>query len=332
MRHKILTAVLLISFFGSLAQQAPISIVSTNGTTRLTSTLDSAAILAQENDIIYLPGGTFAGGVNFFKKVSVIGVGHNPDSTAATGRTYITGYIGFYLGAEGSILDGVFVSDNIQVTTDIKIYRCNVNIIYSPWAININNLLVDKCVIRGGVQGAPSVNSMLNSTIKNSIIHSGADFVSNVYYSSFENNIILQTGSYSIESANQCTFKNCTFTGITGWGAPSNSFFYNNVFGAAGYPPLTDSSNAIGNILNQTATATFVNAPSTTYSYANDYLLNPASPAVTGGTGATQIGIYGGASPWVKGNIPPNPHIRTKNVDPATIGGTLRVRFNVGVQ
>ena len=48
--------------------------------------LDSAAILAQDNDIIYLPGGTFLGMSDWFKKkVTVIGVGHNNDSANATG-------------------------------------------------------------------------------------------------------------------------------------------------------------------------------------------------------------------------------------------------------
>jgi hypothetical protein len=334
MLRKILTAVLFITFYSSYAQQAPIAIVSTNGTTRLTSTLDSASILAQDNDIIYLPGGTFTGDVNFFKKVTIIGVGHNPDSTSATGRTNITGSIGFYLGAEGSILDGVYVSSQIYVTTDNKIYRCNANIIYSTWSINVNNLIVDKCVIRGGVQGVGNLNNMYNSIIKNSIINAGADFVTNVHTSIFENNILLFNGVYGIETADQCTFKNCVFIGVTSWTTgPSNSFFLNNIFTIATLPTLTDVNNASGNHLNQSAASIFTSIPTTTYSYTNDYLINSSSPAITGGTGGTQIGIYGGSSPWVKGNIPPNPHIRTKNVDASTgTGGTLRVRFNVGVQ
>jgi hypothetical protein len=335
MLRKILSAFLFISIYSSYAQQAPIAIVSTNGTTRLTSTLDSAAILAQDNDIIYLPGGVFTGitTTNFSKKVSVIGVGHNPDSTSATGRTEIIGNVGFYVGSEGSILEGCYVSGgNVYLTANIKIYRCNVAYINSaqswPTAFNI---LVDKCIIRNGLYA--DNNSIQNSTIKNSILAAPVNFTQNVYYTTFENCIFLGQGMYGIEQASQCTFRNCTFTGITGWGAPSNSFFYNNVFGIAGYPPLTDSSNAIGNIVNQTAAATFVNVPTATYSYASDYFINSSSPAITGGTGGTQIGIYGGASPWIKGNIPPNPHIRTKNVDAATgVGGTLRVRFNVGVQ
>jgi hypothetical protein len=343
MLRKILTTVLLLTFYSTNAQQAPIAIVSTNGTTRLTSTLDSAAILAQDNDIIYLPGGTLGGQVvkHFDKKVTVIGVGHNLDSTSATGRTEIIGNIGFvYNGGESSVLDGVFVSNDIYVSTNVKIYRTNARLIESScgWA-NSQNIVIDKCIIREAIYGNGGNypycggSVLQNSIIKNSVISAAANFTQNHQNTTYENCIFLTQGSYGIEQASQCTFRNCTFTGITSWGAASNSFFYNNVFGAAGYPPLTDSSNAIGNIVNQTAAGTFVNAPTATYSYANDYLINSSSPALTGGTGGTQIGIYGGASPWVKGNIPPNPHIRTKNVDAATgAGGTLRVRFNVGVQ
>ena len=55
---KKLLFILHIAIVGNIkAQQAPIALVSANGTTRLTTTLDSAALLAQDNDIIYLPGG-----------------------------------------------------------------------------------------------------------------------------------------------------------------------------------------------------------------------------------------------------------------------------------
>ncbi len=320
-----------------IAQQAPIAIVSSNGTTKLTSTLDSCLLLADNNDIIYLPGGTFTGMSDWFrKKVTIIGVGHNPDSTMATDRTYVNGSIGFYPEAAGSIIDGVYLYQHIYVTTNNKVYRCNANVIFSPWAINVDNLLVDKCVIRGGVSGYSGVNNMYNSVIKNSIINAGADFSTNVHTTNYENNILLFNGAYDLGGADQCTFKNCIFYGITGWGSgasPSNSFFINNLFTIATLPPLTDISNATGNHLNQSTSSIFLTLPSPTYIYANDYLINTSSPALTGGTGGTQIGIYGGSSPWVKGNIPPNPHIRTKNVD-ATTGpsGLLRVRFNVAVQ
>ena len=316
----------------SFAQQAPIAIVSSSGTTRLTSTLDSAAILAQDNDIIYLPGGNFAG-AGFTKKVTVIGVGHNPDSTSATGRTVVTGSIFFSGGAEGSVLDGVY-ADDIFVYSNVKVYRSNVNTVqtYPGWPV-ANNILVDKCIIRYGFYAAGG--AIVGSTVKNSIINNTiASFTSGINSGNFENNIILIDGVYGLYDAQLCTFRNNTFTGINDWtNNESNSFFYNNIFSTSSLPPLTNPGNASGNYLSQTAAATFVTVPANTYTYANDYIIKSTSPGHNGGTDGKDVGIYGGGTPWVKGNIPPNPHIRTKNVDAATgAGGTLRVRFNVSAQ
>lgn len=88
------------------AQQAPITVVSSNGTTKLTTSLDCAALIANQNDIIYLPCGIIqsTGNTPFTKKVTIIGVGHNPDSSSATWRTVVDAIIAFGNGADGSIL------------------------------------------------------------------------------------------------------------------------------------------------------------------------------------------------------------------------------------
>ena len=327
-----LVTVLSAVVFVSNAQQAPIAIVSPSGTTRLTSTLDSAALLADNNDIIYLPGGTFAGMSTWFtKKVTVIGVGHNPDSSLATGITKINGNIGFqHNGAEGSVLDGVYVYVNVLVSNDVKIYRTNCNQIYPGWT-NAEGVVIEKSVLRAGIIGNLSVGSLINSRIKNSVIT--GDFTSYHSGNIFDNCVFLTEGAYDASGAHLNTFNNCTFTGINSWISGHNHFYRNCVFATASLPPLTDPANASGNYLNQTAAATFVTAPGTVYEYTNDFQVNLTSPGYNGGTDGKHVGIYGGTSPWVKGNIPPNPHIRTKNVAATTgAGGTLRVQFNVGVQ
>lgn len=327
--RRTLLLLLLLTGLTAFSQQAPIAIVSSNGTTKLTSSLDSAAILAQDNDIIYLPGGVLAGQTvkHFDKKVTVIGVGHHPDSTAATGRTEITGNIGFQ--TPGSVLDGVYVSNSVYVTADCKIYRSNVSeiICVGGW-ITATNMVVSQCVIRQGIYGQYQQNNIQSSQISNCVI--AGNFTQQHYYNTFSNCIFLANGQYGIDQATQCTFRNCTFTGITSWGGVSNSFYYNNVFTSAGFPPVTDSSNAMNNIVNQTGASIFTVDPSVTYSYANPYTLKAGSPAIGAGTGGTDIGIYGGITPWTLGNIPPNPTIRMKNVDAQTqSSGTLRVRFDV---
>ena len=330
---KLLIALFTCLSLSSFAQQAPIAIVSTTGATKLTSSLDSAAILAQDNDIIYLPGGTFLGMSDWFKKkVTVIGVGHNIDSTNATGITTIAGDIGFqYNGAEGSVLDGVFVTGHVYIMPNCKVYRANIGYVVSQW-VTVNNLFIEKCIIRNeiiGYGGTPIANSF----IKNSII-SENDFQGGMYNNTFENDIFLFQGAYDMSAGSQNIYRNCIFPNVTSWvGGLGSSSFQNNIFATTTVPPLTDSNNAINNILNQSSSATFVSQSGSTFAYNQNYRLKPGSLGVNKGTDGKDIGIYGGNSPWVDGNIPPNPTIRSKTVDAQTAtGGTLHVKFNVRTQ
>lgn len=316
------------------AQQAPIAVVSSSGTTKLTTSLDSAALIANQNDIIYLPGGIIrsTGNTPFTKKVTIIGVGHNPDSSSATGRTVVDAIIAFGNGADGSILDGVYVTQRVYVGADIKIFRCNIGDIVADQVYPIaKNLIVDKCVIRLGVNGYS--NTVVNPKISNSVL-SGNDYSSNVSGGTFENNVFLIQNGLQFVNVTNSTFRNNVFAAITDWGTtPLPHFFFNNVFATSALPPLLNAGNAIGNILGQSPSSTFVNAPGVDYSYANDYVINPSSPAKNAGSDGKDIGIYGGVSPWKKGNIPPNPNIRFKSVDASTnASGTLRVRFKVAAQ
>ena len=330
---KLLIALFTCLSFSSFAQQAPIAIVSTTGATKLTSSLDSAAMLAQDNDIIYLPGGTFLGMSDWFKKkVTVIGVGHNIDSANATGITTIAGDIGFqYNGAEGSILDGVYVTASVLVSTNCKIYRTNVGYINNPWGVNANNLVIEKCIIRNAIYGTGG--PIRNSFIKNSVI-SANDWQSSMYNNTFENDIFLWQGAYDMSAASQNIYRNCIFPNVTSWvGGLGSSSFQNNIFATTTVPPLTDSNNAINNILNQSSSATFVSQSGSTFAYNQNYRLKSTSPGINKGTDGKDIGIHGGSSPWVDGNIPPNPTIRSKTVaDKTATGGTLHVQFNVRTQ
>jgi len=276
---------------------------------------------------IYL-GGVFAGQTQWFtKKVTVIGVGHNPDSTTATDRTFINGYIGFQAGGT---LDGVFVLGDVYISSNLKIYRTNCNSIIPAWT-HTENVTVEKSVIRLNITGNTGGYLLAYSLVKNSII--GNDFTSAMTGTTFENCVFLSTGAYDASGAESNTFRNCTFTGITNWISGHTHIFRNCVFATATLPPLSDPGNASGNYLNQTGALTFDVAPITSYEYTNEYKIKTSSPAHNGGTDGKDVGIWGGNSPWVKGNVPPNPHIRSKNVDGATgAGGTLRVRFNVGAQ
>ena len=72
----------------------------------------------------------------------------------------------------------------------------------------------------------------------------------------------------------------------------------------------------------------FVNADWNAFSWEKDYSLPPTSPGHNGGTDGTDIGIFGGDTPW--NVIPSNPHIYFKNISGATnAAGDLPVEIKV---
>lgn len=77
--------------------------------TQLAFSLDEAITKSGTNHIIYAPGGSFAiGDIDLSKKVTIIGVGHHPDSAQATGRNAFDGNIRVLPEASGSTLIGFF--------------------------------------------------------------------------------------------------------------------------------------------------------------------------------------------------------------------------------
>lgn len=334
----------MLCTLNAIAQQAPIAIVSANGATKLVNTLDEAAQQAQDNDIIYLPAGNLAGQTikHFDKKVTVIGVGHHPDSASAMGRTYIDGNIGFYVGAEGSTLDGVYVTGGVYVSSSCKFFRVNADHFHSPgnWP-SAEDLLLNSCIARStggtGISFAGSAgdrwsspNAIIRSKIQNSII--GGNFTHQTGANTFENCIFLYSGPYGIEQAGSNTYINCIFPNITDWGGPASATFTKCIFITSSLPPLVEPGSSSGNILGQNSTAILENAPGNMFAYENNYRLKATSPGKNAGTDGKDIGIYGGATPYRDGAVPPNPSVRSQQINAETTpSGTLRVKFNVRV-
>ncbi|WP_416439586.1 hypothetical protein [Phnomibacter sp. MR] len=331
MRPGIIMLCCIVLSLSLHAQQAPIAIVSTNGATKLVNTLDEAAQQAHDNDIIYLPAGNLAGQsiVHFTKRVSVIGVGHHPDSASVGGRTYITGNIGFYNpGAEGSTLDGVYVTGFVYLSSNCRVVRTNAQSLFVSSGWTGDNITIEECIVKDFYANQAAIT---NSRVRNSVITNV--FTANVNTTVFENCIFLSSGAYPIEQANQCTFKNCIFPRITDWGTgQSNSFFYNNIMASSQLPILNNAGNAARNILGQTASETFVAQAGGDFSYVQNYRLKAGSSGINAGTDGKDIGIYGGTSPYKDGAVPPNPSVRSREIEAETTpAGTLKVKFNVRV-
>jgi hypothetical protein len=114
------------------------------------------------------------------------------------------------------------------------------------------------------------------------------------------------------------TFFNSTGNNIT-----------NNLFtrGAIDFVTNTNSGNYIG-ILQ---TNIFVNQSGSTIDYTHDYHLK--NPTTYLGTDNTQVGIYGGTTPFKDRGLPSNPQVLKKSVATETdASGNLKINFTVKAQ
>jgi len=331
--YSLITIALLITGPASLAQN--LVAVRHNDTVTFYTTLSSALTGASDGDTVYIPGGTYDA-ITISKKLHLIGVGHHPDSTDATSRTYIKG-ITIGTGCSGGSLTGIFLS----------LYYC------ITFNSNLNGYTISRCYIPNFIIGSNPVPTLVNlSFLENQI---GAMTMNYITYSGFylSNNII--TYQLHLYGVKNCVIKNNVFLSNSYASYFSNSLVENNLFG---YFVLNNASNCIfhnnvnggingadnagnqgsGNYLNQGAlSAFFVSYDPATITLSNIYQANfhlvPGSPYLNAGRDGTDIGIYGGAYPWKDGSIPFNPHIQRINISPVTnSSGNLDVNIQVEAQ
>ncbi len=320
--------------------------------------LDSAIVHAQSGDYVYIPGGTFALTKTINKKLFIYGAGHYPDSTSATGYTYITGNLKLVTGADGSIIEGLALSGNFTLGTDatnevvnnIAVKKCRIDGSVTLYNVNggSNNIYFGEGVLRGSVDGKNATQTYFEKNIFESSI---VQIINGV----FRNNLFLLSSAcgcyvYScydcspvFGSSNANLTQNCLFENniiydsnpmyADIWNAPDqviqNCFFNNNLFiHNQSFPYYTNTGN--NNIVNQSQSSIFVNQTGNSFSYSHDYHLKPTCPGKNAGTDGTDIGIYGTTMPYKDGAVPANPHIRYKQI--TTTSNTINVNVKVAAQ
>ncbi len=332
------TAALIISILLTLttAAQSVFVLDGVSGT-RVYSTIDTAMIYAEDGDYLYLPATSISvpAGLVINKRLNIIGAGHYPDSTQATGVTSITGMVYFLTPSSGSMLQGIYINGNIYfgtnntngAVTNILISRCNVasihlsyngsdfwggeyvnireNIIRESIAFaQVKNVVVENNIIEGGLQYG---NGMI--TIRNNIcLRKNANLVYYLSAARFDNNIFMSSSSFAYGG--------------------SGNLYYNNIFKET--DPLGAEFSS-GNQFN--VTDLFVSQSGTGFIYAQNYHLTPSSPARGAGMAGTDCGVYGGANPYKEGAVPVNPHIQTKLLPAQTDAqGKINVQVKVAAQ
>ncbi len=321
MKKIFLVSILLIS---CIVLQAQIKVaLHHNGTVTMFSGANpfiSAYDASVNGDTIYLPGGVLYPPASITKGIYIIGAGHYPDSTLSTGKTDISN-LNIYAGADKLKLEGLYIPGGVnfiygQKIDSVVILRCYLGSLnysgpYNP-ANNCTGHLIYQNIISGiSIEHTTNIrvfNNIINSMstmqenawIKNNKI----DYIGNMSYCFFENNIINQQ---SAEGYN--TFRNNIFTGAPGGGTNTYLNNYNNL-------PFS---------------TVFVNFTTFTNFYTDNlHLINPGAYV---GTDATQVGLYGGLYPYKEGAVPSNPHIRSKSIGlTPDVNGKLKVNFTVAAQ
>jgi hypothetical protein len=339
MKKYILIFILLPGSFLFVVGQNVFTLDGSAGT-RAYSSIDSALKYAQDGDYLYLPGATIniPGGFMVKKRLNIIGAGHYPDSTIATGTTVIAGNLHFFPESSGSMLQGIYTSGSIYMgleaasanVKNMMFSRCNVNSLHlshdGTTFTNAENIVIRECIIRGDIAAARAKNVLAENCIIDGGINSadGQTIVRNC--------IFMRVISFGVNSNAGTRFENNIFMANAGFwgGSNSNLQFYNNIF-REGDPLGGPSPLYVNNKFS--VTNLFVNAPAGGFSYAGNYHLNSDSPAKNAGLDGKDCGVYGGANPYKEGAVPVNPHIRVKTLPAQTDAqGKINVQVTVAAQ
>jgi len=342
MKRTVVFSALMFLGLGLFAQN--LITVQHNGTPAFYTNITDAMAGALSGDTMYLPGGIYSAPTTWTinKKLHIYGVGHYPDSTAATGVTEYQGTIRFITGSDGSLFTGVKVSGYIYVgstsgdqTIDgLTISRCYINNSISLSYNGSATTAGQNFHIEENVFGSINCGYAKNVYIERNIITS--------YYLQYLNGNGINTIRNNIFLANFYIFNYCTNINIE-----------NNVFlASASYNPISNLANCTlnnnlfvynltnlgtntgsNNYINQTQTTIFENQTGYTFNYSHDYRIKDTSPGNNGGIDGTDVGIFGTATPYKTGAVPAQPHIREQNISTTTDGdGNINVSIKVGAQ
>ncbi|MCC7331889.1 MAG: hypothetical protein IT232_04690 [Flavobacteriales bacterium] len=333
MKTKIVL-IAIVSLIGLTAQAQRKAALHHNGTATMFGGINmyqDAYNAAVNGDTIYLTGGYYPG-INLAKEITIIGAGFHPDSTTATNQTVLASF-GIAANSKNIHLEGLYVDgsiSNVGTSDSITIKRCYIK---NSLTVLVNNLVVEGCVINGGLDGSGSTNAV----IKNNIISADYYPVSNFSNSWIANNTIFKTyhhWSYSVFTgvSNSLIENNIIF--VTGGGVTASNSQNNTLKNNVMNNPIGGlDNNWINNYPSVSETNFFVNF---TWSNPLNYFVNNfhlQAPTTYLGADGTEVGIYGGLSPFKEGAVPFNPHIQMINIAPTTdTNGDLQIQIKVAAQ
>jgi len=296
-----------------------------------------------KGDYLYLSTGYFTAPEAIAKGVKIIGAGHFPDSLSVAKRTTLLSGLTIGAGADSLLLEGLYISGDVNYAADIsinyvRVFRCRlVSALFnsSSATASKNYCSYEECFIDGALNFS---NYGVNLLVKHNIL--GGLICTSMYCSTILNingfalidgNVIINIAGdwasfYNIISSkviNNIIFAANPFNSCTG------NFINNNLFVSKSFDSGNNSFNI--NYTGVAQTNIFVNQTGNTINYTHDYHLK--SPTTYLGTDATQIGLYGGTTPFKDKGLPSNPQVITKTIGTQTdANGNLLINFSVKAQ
>lgn len=296
MKKSIIFLVLLCTTITLNAQTRLIAVKGKN-TDTVVKTFSNALKVAKEGDVIYLPGGSYVLG-EIKKKVHILGAGYNDTIPRATLPTTILGNLVIAKEANGTIIEGLTVPENVYCKASEVIFR--------------------RCKMNKTMYFEPSTSK--NCQIINCIVDSVSDSSRNVQaYNSVFNQFY----------ANYSEINNCIV--YTFWGSnvsSSESTAHGVIYGQ--YTSRVDftQSYKLPSLGNSSLAKVFKNKPDTrVLNLANNYQLNDSIAKAH-----PQLGIYKGQYPWKDGGQPITPHIEENNSYLDVQSQTFKLRVKVRAQ
>lgn len=261
---------------------------------------------ATAGDTIYVAGSpTNYGNITMDKQLALLGQGHAPNGSGGISSQLNVLYL--QAGVNGSVFYGLRVGtigfqDNGYLYSDILISRCKINasINGNDPPGNMQNILVFNSII-----GYSRINDCQGCVFSNSVFIGSTEGLS-----SGTNATILVKNCVFIGplpgggATHNCVFENNIFLGLVTDNSVQNCSFANNL--SYDCTPYCSFSGGVGNTSSNNLVDTAVifegfNPSSESFSLSNDLRLAPGSPGVGFGTDGTDIGVFGGSSPFVPG-------------------------------
>jgi len=316
-------SVLLLIIIGLFAQAAKYRVNNNPSASAHFATLQAAHNAAASGDTLYIEGSpVLYAGITFTKKLIIIGpgffIGNNPMTQAHTQNALI-GPSTFDAGSDGSVVMGVYFFDDGTPNTCLTINASNItlkrNRFYKNYnstadnihaiKVNANNIIITQCFIEQ--YGYPYYairlyNNSINALISNNYIR-GSDAYSTsrgLYMSTTSSAEVLNNVFYNnVEIHNANIYNNIIMQGSLTY---SNSALYNNIGNSNQFPLINNNQQSVN--MNDIFNLADLSPD-------GKYRLKAGvgNPARATGYDGTDIGMFGGPSPYVLSGIPDLPAV-----------------------